>query len=178
MSDSADTSGSGSGSGSDAAHGTAEVKKTNEVSLSIDPKKLEEVVTGHVADKNAADGSKSHAVQLSLDNATFADFKTSVGDINLMKSANVSLDPDATKGTDLGAHVELLNIHWNDIGPVALNSIVSDDFKLTDGKPSDAIKFEQDATLYKNISLTGSVTTTIDGSGAKAQFEGGIKFTW
>ncbi len=182
--------GAAAASGSGAAGGggskeTAPVKGT-EVSVQIDAEKVKDLIENKAAATDSPEAAKdttqlaTHAFKVSLDNTTWAAFKSGIGDGSALSGLSVYGDPKSTSSpVSAGVHADLLQMHWHDIAGVSLATTLGDDLTWTVGKKlSDEVNIKQDVT-WNNITFEGEISTTIEPGGkVNAQATGSLKFNF
>jgi|HubBroStandDraft_1064217.scaffolds.fasta_scaffold150231_2 hypothetical protein len=180
--------GAAAASGGGAAGGskeTAPVKGT-EVSVQIDAEKVKDLIENKAAATDSPEAAKdttqlaTHAFKVSVDNTTWAAFKTGVGDGSALSGLSVYGDPKSTSSpVSAGVHADLLQMHWHDIAGASLSTTLGDDLKWNDGKNmSDEVNIKQDVT-WKSITFEGEISTTIEPGGkVNAQASGTVKFNF
>lgn len=181
----ASAAGSAAGSGGGGGGGTQETqqKQGTQVSVQVDPQKVMDMIENKAAGDpkvKEATHEATHAFKVSVDNTSWASFKSSIGDGSALSSLSVYGDPkSASSPESAGIHADLFTMHWHDVAGVSLKTTIGDDLKWTNGKSlSDDIKITQDAT-WKNITLEGEISTSIDSSGkVNATATAGLKFTF
>jgi hypothetical protein len=157
-------------------------EKHADVSITLDPQAIANLVESHPSTDSEAksstssSGSASHSLAIDVSGMTWGQVKDKFGTTTFLPEVKASLTPQSSS-SPLAAdvHASLIEQNWGTLDGVGFKTIVGGDLKYSDDKLGGDATVEQDVT-FKSATLSATVTTDFATGAVSAT--AGFKFSF